>query len=274
MKKRLFAFLLVCVICVAAIIPDTHAVGSPDVTIYIDGQLFETALPVAIVNNTTYVPLRAFSQKLADVTVSWDNATRTAYVYNSSIYLSVQPQAQYLTVNNRCFYLPGGAIIINDCLMVPVREISKAFGATVEWNAEKRAVMVKKGLGTVVAGDNFYDPSAVYWLSRIIYCESGGESLAGQIAVGNVVLNRVKSDRYPNTIYDVIFAPNQFGPAVTGTINRTPSEMSIIAAKISLEGYNVAGNSLYFINPTDAYSDWFESNLKLTAVIGNHAFYA
>ena len=181
MKKRLFAFILVCVICVVAIIPDTHAVGSPEVTIYIDGQLFVTDLPVAIVNSTTYVPLRAFSQKMADVTVSWDNSTRTAYVYNSSIYLSINPEAKYLTVNDRYFYLPGGAVIINDCLMVPVRELAKAFGATVEWNDEKRAVMVKKGIGTVASGDKYYDPSAVYWLSRIIYCESGGNPLRDRL---------------------------------------------------------------------------------------------
>ncbi len=273
MKKRLFAFLLVCVICVA-LTPGARAVGVQDVTIYIDGQLFATDVPVRLIDSTTYVPLRAFSQKMADVSVSWDNGTRTAYVYNSSIYLSVKPNAQYLTVNNRYFYLPGGALIINDSLMVPVREIAKAFGATVEWNGEKNAVYVKKGLGTVVSGEKFYDSSSVYWLSRIIYSESGGEPLAGQIAVGNVVLNRVKSDMYPDTIYDVIFAPNQFGPAVTGAINRTPSEMSVIAAKICLEGYNVAGDSLYFINPSDSSNRWFESNLKLTTVIGNHVFYS
>ncbi len=273
MKKRLFAFLLVCVICIA-MIPDAHAVGAQDVTIYIDGQLFAPNTPVTIIDSTTYVPLRAFSQQLANVNVSWDNSTRTAYVYNSSIYLSIKPDAQYLTVNDRYFYLPGGVIILNDCIMVPIRAISKAFGATVQWDGEKNAVNVYKGIGTVAAGDKFYSPDAVYWLSRIINCESSGEPLAGQIAVGNVVLNRVRSDAYPNTIYDVIFAPNQFGPAITGAINRTPSELSVIAAKICLEGYNVAGDSLYFINPTSCSSTWFESNLTLMTVIGNHAFYA
>ena len=134
-------------------------------------------------------------------------------------------------------------------------------------------MLVKRG-APIVNADSFYESSAVYWLSRIIYCESGGEPLAGQIAVGNVVMNRVKSDKYPNTIYNVIFDPYQFGPASTGIIERTPTEMAVIAAKICLEGYNVVGDSLYFINPNSSDSEWFTTSLRLNAVIGNHAFYA
>ena len=69
--------------------------------------------------------------------------------------------------------------------------------------------------------------------------------MEGKIAVGNVVLNRVNDPRFPNTVYGVVFQRNQFTPAMTGTINRTPNESSVIAAKLCLEGANTAGAVSY-----------------------------
>jgi Cell wall hydrolyses involved in spore germination len=272
MKKRLFVFLLVCVICVANFIP--ASAEARDVSVYINGNSFQAGVPVVLINSTTYVPLRYFSQALSGVDVSWDDASQTAYVGNSSVSLSVRVGAQYMTVNGRYFYLPNSCLIINNSTMVPVRELCKAFGASVEWNGETNSVYVYTGSGSIEWGDSYYDNDSVYWLSRVIYSESGGESLSGQIAVGNVVMNRVHSNKYPNNIYDVIFQPNQFSPVASGAIYRTPSEMSVIAAKICLEGYNVAGDSLYFCNPRITSSSWFANRLTLMTVIGNHAFYA
>ena len=79
----------------------------------------------------------------------------------------------------------------------------------------------------------FYRPDEVLWLSRIIIAESRGESLLGQIAVGNVVLNRVKSRDFPNTIYGVIFDRKygvQFTPVANGTIYNTPGYTETLAA--------------------------------------------
>ena len=91
----------------------------------------------------------------------------------------------------------------------------------------------------------------MYWLSRIICAEAGGESLAGQVAVGNVVLNRVDSDEFPNTIHEVIFDRKhavQFEPVSNGTVYNEPTETSVQAAKLALQGVNTAGKSLYFFN--------------------------
>jgi len=114
----------------------------------------------------------------------------------------------------------------------------------------------------------------VYWLSRIIYAESGNQSLDGKIAVGNVVLNRVASPRFPNTVYEVIFQRNQFTPAMTGSINRTPSAESVIAAKLCLDGANTAGDALYFVNPNMSPYSWASRNRPYVATIGAHAFFA
>ena len=116
-----------------------------------------------------------------------------------------------------------------------------------------------------------YTDEDVYWLSHIIYAEAGGESYKGQIAVGNVVLNRVKSSKFPNTIYGVIFQKSQFTPASSGSIYRTPSQSCINAAIAALEGENVVGGALYF--NTVGLNSWAARNATFVTRIGNHNFY-
>lgn len=88
-------------------------------------------------------------------------------------------------------------------------------GATVEWDAASSRILVV-GSGTAIqSGDAFYPSEDLYWLSHIIYAESGTQLMEGKIAVGNVVLNRVNDPRFPNTVYGVVFQRNQFTPAMT-----------------------------------------------------------
>ena len=110
----------------------------------------------------------------------------------------------------------------------------------------------------------------------IISAEAKGESLKGQIAVGNVVLTRVRSTSYPNTIYGVIFDRKhgtQFSPVSYGTIYQTPTESSVIAAKICLEGYTLSDTILFFMNPRLATNNWISKNRPYAFTIGNHDFY-
>lgn len=120
------------------------------------------------------------------------------------------------------------------------------------------------------------DDDAVFWLARIISAESKGESLEGQIAVGNVVLNRVKSPEFPNTIYGVIFDDRwggQFEPVRNGTIYLDPTAQSIQAAKQCLSGVNNIGNCLYFLAPDLAQNFWIPQNREYVTTIGCHDFY-
>ena len=111
------------------------------------------------------------------------------------------------------------------------------------------------------------------WLSRIIYAESGNQPLAGKIAVGNVVLNRVNSPAFPNSVYAVVFQQSQFTPVMNGTIYSTPNAESVIAAKLCLEGANTAGNSLYFLAPALAGNLWTMEERTYVTTIGTHWFY-
>lgn len=88
-------------------------------------------------------------------------------------------------------------------------------------------------------------------LASIIYCEAGNQPYEGQVAVGAVIMNRVKSGRYPNSIEEVIYQSGQFGPAATGWLNRVRSskgysQTALQAAVDALNGSNPIGNCLYF----------------------------
>ena len=121
-------------------------------------------------------------------------------------------------------------------------------------------------------GDEYYDSTLLYWLSRIIYSESGNQSMEGKIAVGNVVMNRLNSPDFPNTIKGVLFQKNQFSPAMSGSIHRNPSESSIVAAKLVLDGAEVLEGVLFF---NRAGMNTFASrNRTFVATIGAHSFYA
>lgn len=113
-------------------------------------------------------------------------------------------------------------------------------------------------------------------MSRIISAESRGEPLLGKIAVGTVVLNRVASKEFPNTIYDVIFDRKwgvQFQPTANGTIHNEPTAESVLAAKLVLEGARAAGDSLYFLAPDLTQNHWIMNNRDHVATIGCHWFY-
>ena len=100
--------------------------------------------------------------------------------------------------------------------------------------------------------------------------------MTGKIAVGNVVLNRMRSGQFPNTIYGVIFDKKygvQFAPTANGAIYKTPNADSIIAAKMCLEGYSLSSDILYFFNPKYASGSWITQNREYAFTIGNHVFY-
>ena len=161
-------------------------------------------------------------------------------------------------------------------MFVPVRSIAKALGAEVVWNGSDYSVDIKDTGNTIASGDTFYNETDLLWLSRIIYAESNTEPFRGKIAVGNVVLNRVRSDEFPNSVYGVIFDTKygtQFTPVENGSIYNTPSEDCIIAAKICLEGFTLSDSVLYFMDAKAASNMWTANNRKFAFSIGKHSFY-
>ncbi|MDE6293018.1 MAG: spore cortex-lytic enzyme, partial [Clostridiales bacterium] len=108
-------------------------------------------------------------------------------------------------------------------------------------------------------------------LARCVYGESRGEPYTGQVAVAAVVLNRVKSSKFPNTIYGVIYQKHAFTAVSDGQINLTPNESAYNAARDALNGWDPTGGCLYYYNPATATSSWIWS-LTVHIKIGKHNF--
>jgi len=127
------------------------------------------------------------------------------------------------------------------------------------------------------SGGNSWDRDNIFWLARIIHAEAAGEPYLGKVAVGSVIMNRVSSPDFPNTIYGVIFENYkgipQFSPVADGTIYNNPSEECIRAAQEAYWGAKPLGNVLYFFNPAKAAGTWIVNNRTYVATVGNHAFY-
>jgi len=130
---------------------------------------------------------------------------------------------------------------------------------------------------TVAARGTSYTATDLYWLARIIHAEAEAEPYAGKVAVGNVILNRVKSGSFPNTIKGVIFeyyeGIPQFSPVADGTIYNTPNADSISAAKAAFSGTNYIGSATYFFNPDKSEGTWIIQHKTFVKRIGNHVFY-
>ena len=108
-------------------------------------------------------------------------------------------------------------------------------------------------------------------LAKVVYGEARGENYKGKVAVAAVVLNRVRSSSFPNTISGVVYQKNAFSCVANGSIDLTPDNDSIRAAKEALNGWDPTGGCLYFYN-SRLTSDAFLASLTVKTVIGNHSF--
>lgn len=111
----------------------------------------------------------------------------------------------------------------------------------------------------------------LYLLAKCIHAEARGEPYIGKVAVGAVILNRVASPDFPNSIYGVIYQPWAFTAVHDGQINLEPEAASYQAATDALNGWDPSYGSLYYYNPTTASSGWI-FNRQTVVTIGKHVF--
>ena len=108
-------------------------------------------------------------------------------------------------------------------------------------------------------------------LAKLVYAEARGEPYKGQVAVAAVVLNRVSSASFPNTISGVVYQRNAFTCVNNGSINNMPDNSCIRAALDALNGWDPTGGCLYYYNPKTAVDNWIRTRTTKT-VIGRHSF--
>jgi N-acetylmuramoyl-L-alanine amidase len=275
MKKNMM--IMICCIVLAAALSFTLSIGAAEhVSVYVNGRKLTTSDTPRIINNTTYVPLRAICELFGADSISWNDGTKTATINARGIKIHIKQGNTYIEANGRYFASGEPVRNIDGRLYLPVRLIAQAFESSVLWNASNYTVNISDTGKVPASGAEYYDADDVYWLSRIIYAESGAEPFRGKIAVGNVVMNRARSSQFPDSVYGVIFDKKygtQFSPVSNGAIYKTPNADSVIAAKICLEGYSVDRSILYFMNPKLATTNWIAENRPYAFRIGTHNFY-
>lgn len=227
------------------------------------------------INGNIYVTIKNFCEFMG-CTVDWESGAQAVHVtLPGKLDMRVWPGSKTVCANERYFYMADVCRRIDNSVMVPIRALAKVFTCEVTWDAATKTVGLTGG-EILKSADEFYDSDDLYWLARIIHAESRGEPLRGKIAVGNVVLNRVESKIFPNTIYKVIFDRKsgvQFTPTSNGAIYNNPSQECILAAKLCLEGHEeIASGALYFVS-SRLTRCWVARNRAFIETIGGHSFY-
>lgn len=264
-----------------------------ETTILLDGEPVQS-VEYEVVNGVCYVTVSSFVSMLdpeamveeeggvvtvnaatvIEVVDAAEDGESAANVVEETLNLTAWADASYIVANDRYLYAEDGLILLNGSIAAPVRAMAKVFNLTVNYDSEAQAVLLDHQEGAsayLTCGAWFYNNDTLYWLSRIINAECGNQPLDGQLAVGNVIMNRLADPRFPDTIYDVLFQKNQFTPARTGSIMNDPNDASVIAAKLVMDGAQVVPTALFF---NRAGQVCYASRTRdYVTTIGAHAFY-
>jgi N-acetylmuramoyl-L-alanine amidase len=259
-RALLFGFL-----AAASLVLPAGAASRAAVPVQVEGQAL--ASPCYLSDSVTYVPLRELLDALGGWAVRWDDARGAAAAeHESGAVLTADPAADALQADGAA--VSGSVWVEDGRTYVPLRKTAALCGAAAAWDAELGGARVQAQAG--------YTEEDLYWLSRIISAESRGETYRGQVAVGNVVLNRVKSEAFPATVREVVFDRKngvQFEPVANGSVYQEPTASAVQAARAALAGERPVGESLYFYAPALSQGAWIKANRPYHATIGCHRFY-
>ena len=258
--KRILSLLL------AALLLAAPAGAADNITVTVE----DTVVPAFAEDGVTYVQLSSLLYALGGWETRWDDGAAAASAETDLFRLDVPVWRGYVLADGFRFELNSDNLLRTGRTYVPLRGLAGLLGAEVEFVDWDSPVRVRE-----IETESWTEED-LYWLSRIISAESRGESLTGQIAVGNVICNRVRSDQFPDTVKEVVFDTKdgvQFEPVSNRTIYDEPTEQSLLAARLVLAGADTAGDSLYFFNPALSQGLWVRANRTYSMTIGCHMFF-
>lgn len=152
-----------------------------------------------------------------------------------------------------------------------VKKFQKKNGLTVDGIAGTQTLKAMGIASSSSSSSSSNNSSNVNLLARVVYGEARGEPYTGQVAVAAVVLNRVKSSKFPNTISGVVYQSGAFDAVADGQVNMTPDATAKKAAQDALNGWDPSYGAIYYFNPNTATNKWIWSR-PMTVTIGKHRF--
>ena len=161
--------------------------------------------------------------------------------------------------------------IYGSLTVAAVKKFQQKNGLTVDGIAGTQTLTAMGITSSSSGGSSTNNSSNVNLLARVIYGEARGEPYSGQVAVGAVILNRVKSSQFPNTIAGVVYQSGAFDAVEDGQVNLNPDSTAKKAAQDALNGWDPSYGAIYYFNPNTATNKWIWSR-PLTVTIGKHRF--
>ncbi|SDE97579.1 LysM domain-containing protein [Fontibacillus panacisegetis] len=235
---------------------DKMVLGDGVPVVYFNGSRYFMDTASFMVDGKTYAPLRDLTEMLHG-TVKWNADEQVIELQ------AVQP-----------------AVVTEETNLTEIsRQYQVSESDLVERNGLKSADDIKTGTTLRVIIPSILDNDAKPFtdkdymlLAKLTQVEAGYESYEGQLAVANVILNRVADSRFPNAIRDVIYSGKQFPVAHNGILDKSVPNASVLrAAKDALNGKNNVEDAIYFFNP-DVSKGAYWSSLEVITTIGNHSF--
>ena len=242
-------------------------------TLYVAGSPV-LAGEFAAVKGSNYITLAA-AMRILDPEAVVNQANGVATVTTRGITIKAALGSLYIEANGRYLYVPNTVQAVGDLVAIPAKTLADIFNMDARYDSAVGVAFLEAVEGrepVLTAGDAFYNAYDLDLLAHIIYNEAGNQTLTGKIAIGNVVMNRVKSPLFPNTVEDVIYQKNQFVPRGSKVMTRTVNEQSWVAAKLVMEGVVVMPNAFFF--NTKGLKGWISQNRTYVTTIGNIDFYA
>ena len=208
--------------------------------------------------------------------VSYNIVVRNAEVQALSKYGSRGEEVRQIQTKLKRwgYYLGNVDGIYGSATLAAVKSFQKKNGLTVDGIAGTKtlqAMGIYNSSSSSSTSSSNVSSSNLNLLSRVVYGEARGESYTGQVAVAAVVLNRVKSSSFPNTISGVVYQSGAFDCVSDGQINLTPNETAKKAAQDALNGWDPTYGAIYYFNPATATNKWIWSR-PMTVTIGKHRF--
>lgn len=265
---------------------------------YLNGKQI-TNMKLMNVNGVPYCMVKYFFENtLATAKVYWANNgsnVKGTTANGESLTLLAQPGSQYMYVNGQSVYVPNGVKIKDGYTMAPIDQLAAVFSGSstsYDWSlnaysvttgaylagstAQAAPVVVQPAVTDTAAAGGYqasgnYDPQTLDLIARVINAEAGSMSLKGKVSVGNVIMNRVASSEFPNTVYGVLYQRNQFTVVNYASFQRTPSEESVLAAKMALDGVNYVPGAMFY--NVSGMRTWASRNRPFLMSFEGHDFY-